>query len=35
MAFKLTVVEQMEKGGLNYKLAQAKQSIQGRSTALK
>lgn len=35
MAFKLAVVEQVEKGELTYKEAQAKYGIQGRSTVLK
>lgn len=34
MAFKLSVVEQVEKGELTYKEAQAKYGIQGRSTVL-
>lgn len=34
MAFKLAVVEQVEKGELTYKQAQAKYGIQGRSTVL-
>ena len=35
MAFKLAVVEQVEKGELTYKQAQAKYGIQGRTTVLK
>ncbi len=35
MAFKLAVVEQVEKGELTYKQAQANYGIQGRSTVLK
>lgn len=35
MAFKLAVVEQVEKGELTYKQAQDKYGIQGRSTVLK
>src|SRR6202035_4484440 len=35
MAFKLAVVEQVEKGELTYKQAQAKYGIQGQSTVLK
>jgi len=35
MAFKLAVVEQVEKGELTYKQAQARYGIQGRSTVLK
>jgi transposase-like protein len=35
MAFKLTVVEQVEKGEMTYKQAQARYGIQGRSTVLK
>jgi transposase len=34
LAFKLAVVEQVEKGELSYKQAQAKYGIQGRSTVL-
>jgi len=34
MAFKLSVVEQVEKGELTYKQAQAKYGIQGRTTVL-
>lgn len=34
MAFKLGVVEQVEKGELSYKQAQARYGIQGRSTVL-
>ena len=34
IAFKLAVVEQVEKGELTYKQAQAKYGIQGRSTVL-
>lgn len=34
MAFKLAVVEQVEKGELSYKQAQAKYGIQGRTTVL-
>ena len=34
MAFKLSVVEQVEKGELTYKEAQARYGIQGRSTVL-
>lgn len=34
MAFKLAVVEQVEKGELTYKQAQAKYGIQGRTTVL-
>jgi transposase-like protein len=34
VAFKLAVVEQVEKGELTYKQAQAKYGIQGRSTVL-
>lgn len=34
MAFKLAVVEQVEKGELTYKQAQAKYGIQGRSIVL-
>ena len=34
MGFKLAVVEQVEKGELSYKQAQAKYGIQGRSTVL-
>lgn len=34
LAFKLGVVEQVEKGELTYKQAQAKYDIQGRSTVL-
>jgi transposase len=33
-AFKLAVVEQVEKGELSYKQAQARYGIQGRSTVL-
>jgi len=35
MAFKLSVVAQVEKGELTYRQAQAKYGIQGRSTVLK
>ena len=35
MAFKLAVVEQVEKGELTYRQAQDKYGIQGRSTVLK
>lgn len=34
LAFKLAVVDQVEKGHLTYKQAQAKYGIQGRSTVL-
>tara|TARA_R110001583_G_scaffold100844_1_gene247028 strand:+ start:47287 stop:47688 length:402 start_codon:yes stop_codon:yes gene_type:complete len=34
MAFKLAVVEQVEKGELTYREAQARYGIQGRSTVL-
>jgi len=34
LAFKLTVVEQVEKGELTYKQAQTRYGIQGRSTVL-
>ncbi len=34
LAFKLSVVEQVEKGQLTYKQAQARYGIQGRSTVL-
>lgn len=34
LAFKLAVVEQVEKGELTYKEAQQKYGIQGRSTVL-
>jgi len=34
LAFKLSVVEQVEKGELSYKEAQARYGIQGRSTVL-
>lgn len=34
LAFKLSVVEQIEKGELTYKQAQARYGIQGRSTVL-
>ena len=34
LAFKLTVVAEVEKGELTYKQAQAKYGIQGRSTVL-
>ena len=34
LAFKLTVVDQVEKGELTYKQAQEKYGIQGRSTVL-
>ena len=34
MAFKLAVVEQVEKGELTYKQAQARYGIQGRTTVL-
>lgn len=34
MTFKLSVVEQVEKGELTYKQAQAKYGIQGRTTVL-
>lgn len=33
-AFKLAVVDQVEKGEMSYKEAQARYGIQGRSTAL-
>lgn len=33
LAFKLAVVEQVEKGELTYRQAQARYGIQGRSTA--
>jgi transposase-like protein len=35
LAFKLSVVEQVEKGELSYKQAQARYGIQGRSTVLR
>lgn len=35
LAFKLVVVDQVEKGELTYKQAQARYGIQGRSTVLK
>ena len=35
LAFKLAVVEQVEKGELSYKEAQSRYGIQGRSTVLK
>lgn len=35
MAFKLAVVEQVEKGELTYKQAQCRYGIQGRTTVLK
>jgi len=35
LAFKLQVVEEVEKGYLTYKQAQAKYGIQGHSTVLK
>jgi transposase len=35
MAFKLSVVEQVEKGEMTYRQAQDKYGIQGRSTVLK
>ena len=35
LAFKLAVVEQVEKGELTYRQAQARYGIQGRSTVLK
>lgn len=35
MGFKLSVVEQVEKGELSYKQAQRKYGIQGRSTVLR
>lgn len=35
MAFKLAVVEQVERGELTYRQAQAKYGIQGRTTVLK
>jgi len=35
LAFKLSVVDQVEKGELSYKEAQARYGIQGRSTVLK
>ena len=34
LAFKLAVVEQVEKGELTYKQAQDRYGIQGRSTVL-
>jgi transposase-like protein len=34
LAFKLSVVEQIEKGELTYKEAQRRYGIQGRSTVL-
>lgn len=34
MAFKLAIVEQIEKGEMTYKEAQARYGIQGRSTVL-
>ncbi len=34
LAFKLTVVDQVEKGEMTYKQAQERYGIQGRSTAL-
>ena len=34
LAFKLAVVDQIEKGELSYKEAQARYGIQGRSTVL-
>jgi len=34
LAFKLSVIEQIEKGELTYKQAQARYGIQGRSTVL-
>lgn len=34
LAFKLAVVEQVEKGEMSYKQAQARYGIQGRSTVL-
>jgi transposase len=34
LAFKLAVVDQVEKGELSYKAAQARYGIQGRSTVL-
>lgn len=34
LAFKLAVVEQVEKGELTYKQAQARYGVQGRSTVL-
>ena len=34
LAFKLSVVEEVEKGSLSYKQAQRKYGIQGRSTVL-
>jgi transposase-like protein len=34
LAFKLSVVDQIEKGGLTYKEAQRRYGIQGRSTVL-
>ncbi|MBD2812774.1 hypothetical protein ID853_18325 [Xenorhabdus sp. Vera] len=34
LAFKLAVVEQVEKGEMTYKQAQSRYSIQGRSTVL-
>jgi transposase-like protein len=34
LAFKLSVVEQVEKGDLTYKQAQSRYGIQGRSTVL-
>ena len=34
LGFKLSVIEQIEKGGMTYKQAQATYGIQGRSTVL-
>jgi len=34
LAFKLSVVDEVEKGGLSYKQAQERYGIQGRSTVL-
>lgn len=34
LAFKLSVVDQVEKGDLTYKQAQERYGIQGRSTVL-
>ncbi|EKO3983303.1 transposase, partial [Vibrio fluvialis] len=34
LAFKLTVVDQVEKGEMTYKQAQERYGIQGRSTVL-
>lgn len=35
LAFKLTLVDQIEQGGMTYKQAQARYGIQGRSTVLR